>query len=478
MTNGLAALTEPVTPLAEPELQSLLTKASACDADSATGWRCSQLGKLAQRLLRNHHVLSLADQAIVSGTNFATTVLIGRMAWEAELGTYWLGMTLVLLLLSALNSLVSSPLMLFMQRTDGLSQTELSGVSLVHCLSLSGLASLSFLTFGAILFWGTKTHDVGMVLLSLTLLAPLLMLREFSRRLALSKMSFMSVMVIDLFVSILQIAGLLWLGSGGRLNSVTAFVASGIACGITVAIWLIVSRHDFQFPWRRIWPEWAKNWTLGKWILVDQLTVTANMYLLYWLLAFLKDTSATGIYSACMTIVSLANPFVFGMTNVLAPRLAHAHGQNDPAGVRRLVWTSSAVLAAVVGSYCAVLLIWGDEVVALCYGTQFTGQHWTIITCTLAMFSGVMGTSVSHGLWVKQRNDINFQASLVGLAVTLLIAVPLLDKYGAVAANCGLLAGNLVATCLRSIAFVCLDRRNPSHAVTEFVSGNEIVSGL
>jgi O-antigen/teichoic acid export membrane protein len=168
------------------------------------------------------------------------------------------------------------------------------------------------------------------------------------------------------------------------------------------------------------------------------------MYLLYWLLAFLQDTSATGIYSACVTIVSLANPFVFGMTNVLAPRLAHADGQNDAAGIRRLVWTSTGILAAVVGSYCTLLLIWGDEVVALCYGTQFTGQHWTIITCTLAMFAGVMGTCVSHGLWVMQRNDFNFRASLIGMIVTLAIAVPLLDTGGAVAANCGLLAGNAV----------------------------------
>lgn len=455
MTNQFANLPEPSNPLPEPELQSVGPVGIEAVQKPSNGRFFSLLASLA----RNHHVLSLSDQAIVSATNFATTILLGRMAWKAELGTYWLGMTLVLLILSALNSLISSPLTLFMQRKEGLSQAERSGVSLIHVLLLALLASSGFLLVGLAMFWSQETHAVSLVLLALALLAPPIMLREFARRVSLAKMQMATVLAIDLLVSVVQIASLFWLGSGDKLNSVTAFVTSGSACGVAVVAWLWVMRKDFVFEWSLVWPEWAKNWTFGKWILIDQLTVTANMYLLYWLLAFLKDASATGNYSACMAIVSLANPFVFGMTNVLAPRLAHAHGEEDAAGVRRLVWTSSAIIGLVVGSYCLMLTIWGDAVVALCYGAQFTGQHWTIITCALAMFTGVMGTSVSHGLWVKQRNDINFQASLIGLVVTLLIAIPLLDNLGAVAANLGLLAGNTVATSLRFWAFLRLSRR-------------------
>jgi O-antigen/teichoic acid export membrane protein len=458
MTNQFANSPEPSNLLPEPELQSV----GPVGVETSPSPANRRLFSLLAYLARNHHVLSLSDQAIVSATNFATTILLGRMAWKAELGTYWLGMTLVLLILSALNSLISSPLTLFMQRKEGLSQAERSGVSLIHVLLLALLASSGFLLAGLAMFWSTETHAVSMVMLALALLAPPIMLREFARRVSLAKMQMATVLAIDVLVSLVQIAGLFWLGSGEKLNSVTAFIASGSACGIAVVAWLWIMRKDFVFEWSLVWPEWAKNWTFGKWILIDQLTVTANMYLLYWLLAFVKDTSATGNYSACMAIVSLANPFVFGMTNVLAPRLAHAHGENDAPGVRRLVWTSSAIIGLVVGSYCLMLTLWGDAVVALCYGAQFTGQHWTIITCALAMFTGVMGTSVSYGLWVKQRNDVNFQASLIGLVVTLLIAVPLLDTWGALGANLGLLAGNVLATSLRFIAFARLNRRKVS----------------
>jgi O-antigen/teichoic acid export membrane protein/GT2 family glycosyltransferase len=454
MSNRFTNLPEPGSPMAEPELQSVGLIGKEPPGSVRNGRFVSLLAALA----KNHHVLSLADQGIVSATNFATTILLGRMAWKAELGNYWLGMTLVLLILSALNSLISSPLTLFIQRKDGLSPEVRSGVSLIHVSLLALLASFGFLLAGLAMVGAEETHAVSLVLFALALLAPPIMLREFARRVSLAKLQMTTVLTIDVGVSLVQITGLLWLGMDGKLNSVTAFVASGTACGTAVVAWLWVMRSQFAFDRSLVWPEWSRNWTFGRWILIDQLTVTANMYSLYWLLAFLKDTVATGNYSACMAIVSLANPFVFGMTNVLAPRLARAHGEADAASVRRLVWTSSAIIGLVVGGYSLLLTVWGDAVLELCYGAQFTGQHWTIITCVLAMFAGVMGTSVSHGLWVKQRNDINFRASSIGLVVTLLIAVPLLDDWGAVAANLGLLGGNIVATCLRYWAFVRLDR--------------------
>ena len=60
--------------------------------------------------------LAPADQSVYSGTNFLTTVLLGRLCGADELGTYSLAFTLLVLAAAAQESLVSTPYMIYAQR--------------------------------------------------------------------------------------------------------------------------------------------------------------------------------------------------------------------------------------------------------------------------------------------------------------------------------------------------------------------------
>src|SRR5438105_2895107 len=52
-------------------------------------------------------VLAVADQAVVSGTSFLTTVLIGRWCGPGELGIYSLGVTLLVSWVCVQESLIA-----------------------------------------------------------------------------------------------------------------------------------------------------------------------------------------------------------------------------------------------------------------------------------------------------------------------------------------------------------------------------------
>ena len=51
-------------------------------------------------LVSREHVLSLADQGVVSGASFLSTLLIARWGGASQLGVYALGMSLLLSLLA------------------------------------------------------------------------------------------------------------------------------------------------------------------------------------------------------------------------------------------------------------------------------------------------------------------------------------------------------------------------------------------
>ena len=63
-------------------------------------------------------LLALADQAVVSGTGFVTTIAIGRACGKPGLGIYALGMSIVLLAIAAQQSLISAAHTIFSVRLD------------------------------------------------------------------------------------------------------------------------------------------------------------------------------------------------------------------------------------------------------------------------------------------------------------------------------------------------------------------------
>ena len=58
-------------------------------------------------------IIALFDQGVVSITNFATAVMIGRVCGKAELGVYSLAWTLITVATGIISTLISAPYTVF-----------------------------------------------------------------------------------------------------------------------------------------------------------------------------------------------------------------------------------------------------------------------------------------------------------------------------------------------------------------------------
>src|SRR5260370_7608248 len=104
------------------------------------------------------------------------------------------------------------------------------------------------------------------------------------------------------------------------MSAVTACGALGISCGLAAIGWLYVARTDFVIRIGQLWAATKQSWGLGKWLFVGQvITVQAQRYIPYWLMIVIAGAAATGIYAACVSVVSFVNPLMFGFANVLPP---------------------------------------------------------------------------------------------------------------------------------------------------------------
>src|SRR5216683_1647767 len=266
-----------------------------------------------------NHVLALIDQAVVSGTSFLTTILIGRWCGASELGVYALGFSLLVSWGCVHQSLIALPYTIYRHRTRRGTQEEYAGSALVHNGLLSALALVALAVGALFLSLGGTMVGLAAVLWALAGVMPFALLREFSRRFAFAHLRMTQALVLDVAVAAVQLPGLAWLASRGALSATTAYAAFGTGCALSGAVWLYLDRSSFSIRWKKVWPTMRQSWSLGRWLCASQATVWLQAYFIHWLLACVVGPTATGVYAACMTVVMFSNPLLLGISNALAP---------------------------------------------------------------------------------------------------------------------------------------------------------------
>jgi O-antigen/teichoic acid export membrane protein len=402
------------------------------------------------------HALALADQAVVSGASFLTTVLIGRSTDAGQLGVYSLGISLVVSLVTIQDSLISLPYTIQLHHPIG-TPAESAGSSLMHCCLLSalGIAVVAAAGLGLI----SRGAESELVALTWTLagVVPFALLRQFGRRFAFAHLNMRQALMIDVPIAVIQLTGLLWLAWTGRLSSVTACLILGAACASTAIAWLYLARGNFAIRTDQLRAAMKQSWNLGKWFFATQITLLVQGNISYWLLSAVTGATATGVYAACMSVVSLANPLIVGLDQVLMPSAVRAFKERSSAGLWSEVIRASLLLGAATTLPCAVVLFAGEDVMRLLYHThEYEGQGHAVMVLALALPASAMGIPASNALATMERPRPIFVAGLLAAVVTAFLVLCLAVEWGVTGAAYGFLGGSIVGSVGRWIAFLTL----------------------
>lgn len=400
--------------------------------------------------------MAMFDQGIVSGASFAATVLVGRACGEEALGLYSLGFTLLILIRGVQESLVLTPYTIRMARLPARRRRSYAGSALVHS-GLTALASMVALGAGGL----TLSAAIGLpqftaVLGILAITLPLVLLREVARRFSFAELRLGRAVQIDAVAAAGQLSLIAWLAAVGRLSAATALAALGMASGLSGATWLARSVRGFAVRRQRITSDWQRNWSLGRWIFAEQMCGTANSYSLHWLLALLLGAAATGEFAAAMAIVSLSNPLILGLGNLLGPSTARALAAGGMPQMRRLIWSFTWRMAGCMLLFCPLMAICGNAALTALYGPAYAGHGSALTLLAVALAVNALGMGADSGLRAAGRPRETFTASLVALLVTLVVGMCLAPRCGIVGAACAIVAGNLMGSGARWLAFARL----------------------
>ena len=402
---------------------------------------------------RGDTMMSLLDQIVVSGTRFATTVMVGRFGSESELGYYSLVFSVFVLLVSFQESLVSVPYTVFVKRLSADDQRKYAASSLGQAIGLNLLAMLVLAVTCVIVQVTRPTTALLGLLWLLVLLLPFLMLREFARRFAFAHLRVPTAMALDVAVSVLQLGGLAMLALQDQMDATGAYLVSGGAAGIAGLAWLFFVRSDFQWDRTRLRTDWIKNSSFGKWVVGAHLTSVVHMYFAHWLLAAIISERATGIYAACMTVVMLANPFILGMSNVLSPKAAHAFAAGGATAANRLVWRFTGVMVAVLLLFAGLVGVFGNALIVWIFDEQYGGHGIAIAVLGFGTVASGVSYAIASGLRAINRPAANFWAATWGLVATVAISSALVHSMTILGMTIGLVSGFYVTAIYRVLAF-------------------------
>lgn len=404
-------------------------------------------------------LLSIFDQGLVSGTGFATSIIIGRMGSKEELGLYYLALGVVLMLDGVQMELTSSPYTVYSQRRSNLSRSIYAGSTLSHHLIF--LALLPFVLAGfALAVWnGMGPQDLLPVIGVLFVTAPLMLLRSFVREISFSILDMRSAVTLDVIMGVVQVFGLFLLAYFGLLGAMPAYVVIGIGCAIGLVYWFLSFRDMFVVRVSHIWLHWRRNWLFGRWALATHLIHSTTPFIVPWLVAFYFDEGEAGILAACVALVGLSKLFAIGISNFLTPKSAQVYAQEGAAALRRVIHQVMMLFASTLGVILVMLIFIGDFLAGLLYGPAFVGNGLLISLLAASSISGSLGQAAGNGLWAIDQARANFLADVCSFVIVFSSALWLVPEHGALGAGASMLLGSVVSAAVRYTTFLRLTHK-------------------
>ena len=257
-----------------------------------TLWQAAQRSLL--KAATHRGVLSVADQAIVSGTSFMTAAVIARACTTEQLGLYYLTMSLVLILTGIQEQVITAPYTIYRARHQGTELAEYTGSVWLHQLFFTGVSCVLLLvaipTLSAV---GAANFVAGLWVL--LLVGPLLLVREAVRRYAFAHFQFATAMALDATIATVQLTSILILARLKLLSIGAIFGVIAVACAIACCGWILIKLPDVRVNRARILRDWRENWSFAQWALPSFLVGNTTPLLMAWIVTLIDGTAATGL---------------------------------------------------------------------------------------------------------------------------------------------------------------------------------------
>jgi O-antigen/teichoic acid export membrane protein len=408
---------------------------------------------------------TMADQAVVSGVNFLTGLVLARCLGISEFGIFSLTWVVVLFVFSLQYAMVSAPMLSIATKIEDSGRpTYFGSVVLQHVL---------FTAVSAILVWlgvTTSGHvfpDLGLDSYALPLMATTVAFqtRDFLRRMFYASDRHVAAFLLDV------------VGYGGQLAALVAMFVIG-TLDIISALWTIAAISSLaivgaafgigrlRFCPRDFVAVARRHWQFSRWLAASALS---NLFVDHFLLvlsgAFIGPAAA-GAMKAAQNLMGIAQLMFFALENIVPARAAwHFHNGGIDAlteFMKRVTNWSVAATALVVTLFATHPEFW----LQLIFGDEFVGYGILVRLYGACFLLKSFGFAFVAGLHALEDTRPIFVACCSAAALAFAVTYPLLAQFGVTGAAAGaVIVEALVVSSIISGFLVRAQRLRRRHVV-------------
>lgn len=415
------------------------------------------------RGLLGRNVWALADQVLMSGTNFATAALTLRaLALDGEAGKKEFGtfstIYAVLLFANILQStLVTQPHNVIGVTRDGEDYRRYtSSTAFAQLWMLLIEAALAIvLAIGA----SHRGHDAAAMMVALIPSIIFWQLQEFVRRVMYTERRFGAAFVNDIIsyggqtvvLAAMYCARLKWNYPFTGAMALYALAWTS-AAAFLVGVWQI--RHSLH---RRADAHGMReNWHFGKWLAGGEVMgYFSSIHMQVIWAAWLLGMAASADLRAAQILFGPTRVIAFFLGTVLPIRFArtlHEHGMKALHHDIRVVYL---LLAPMVGVYCGLLAVFPEKLLHLVYGAKYVaGEAALILTLySICAFLNYMQMVVQAALTATRQTRSIFISSVWGCFIALAASPVFIKRFQGPGAMIGMIVTTIVVTSMLIVAY-------------------------
>jgi O-antigen/teichoic acid export membrane protein len=396
--------------------------------------------------------LSVADQAVISATNFAVGVTLARLTPAVNYGAYALAIGVMLILASVQAAIVTTPLTILGAARVGDDQrrwvSALLAGQVVLGAALAAVLAVAALAVGRA--WGDRTLAGALAALAGALF--FVQVQEFCRRVLFLRPTVGRVLVNDVVYCGLQVAGVAALWSlDRRTGAAGAWLSAANVLHVTAGAALVATALGLyqvrELLGRQSLAAAAallrEAWQMGRYNLGAHAGSIVLLYGNRFVAAVFGGTVSVAMLEAPRLLVAPLHVFSISAGSVTSPRAAVEYARGGRKALFRFLLPVAALWAAGHFAYVLMIALAPGFWLRLFYGDKFEGAATILVLWCLCYATASLRVLPGTALRVTRHYAVLMWSSLAAGCVMVAAAVVLCMYLGVEGAVLGRLIGDL-----------------------------------
>lgn len=371
---------------------------------------------------------AVADQALVSGTNFLTGLLLARYTTKSEFGVYVLAYSAMIFMNELQGALITGPMMVLgAAREEEEFSLYATTLGVVQLAAGVALALIAFAAVGVMALI-PSTEGLRGAFLGIAAAVFFVQIQEFVRRVLFTRLRPAATLANDLIFRGLQLAGVAGLlvlgrragaGEAGWLGARNAFLVMAGAAALAGAFGVFQVREYLRMGLAGARGFLKENWRFGRWGLISSGVTVGYTQAMYVILGAFAGTEGVASLEGPRLVVAPCILVMIGWSNVVGPVAARKFALNGPRSMVRFLRGAAVPLLLLVGAILTVVLVFPTEALSLVLGRKFGAETPVLIIWAMTVLLMAFSTAIAGVFAASRRPELSTACRAIGAAIGL-----------------------------------------------------------